>query len=154
MYCHIRFLRIHHHLTRDREDIRNNLLRDDILAVTLRSSGVVMFLHSLMLSVHILYCRPHLCPPSPVLCIMVFQRLLCRGTWPNHIFRHLIVTRKNSCRSTSLFDLASYIVIDFVFPVLDAEELSQAFFRKPGSFYLPQPGVSQPHIPRERWIRA
>lgn len=45
-------------------------------------------------------------------------------------------------------DLAPYIVVGFVFPVGDAEELPQA------SVFLPQPGGSKSHTQRWRWIWA
>lgn len=100
------------------------------LAVALRCSGIIMSVHSLVLSAW-MRCRPHLRAPSAVPCMMILQWLLCRMMWPNHdIVQCLIVERRGSCSSTRLF--TSFLTQSLVFLLLvgDAKELSQAFARE------------------------
>lgn len=99
-------------------------LQQDLLAVALRSSGVAMSVQSLMLPDQLFRCRPRLRPTATGLCMMVFQRLLCRVTWINHDIWRLTAARRYTCRPKS-FDIAVHVVIDFVLP--NAEELSQSF---------------------------
>lgn len=71
-----------------------NLLQDDLLVVALRISGIVMSVHSLMLSARHFYCCHHFRSTSTVICMMVLQSVTC----PNHdIFRRLIVAGRYSC---------------------------------------------------------
>lgn len=76
----------------------DNVIQDDLLAVALRNSGIVLSVYSLMLSYQHLNCRPRLFPSSTVTCVFL-QRLLYRVTWPNPtISRRLIVARRDSCQ--------------------------------------------------------
>lgn len=49
----------------------DKLLQDNLLAVALRTSGIVVSVHSLILSNQCLHCRHRLCPPSTMSCMMV-----------------------------------------------------------------------------------
>ena len=56
-----------------------------------KMSGMVMFVHSMVLSVQLLSCRPHIRTRSKVPSLLdSLHRLWCRVTWPNHISPHYL----------------------------------------------------------------
>jgi len=73
-----------------------------------------MVVHSLMLSIQLLRCRPRLRAPATVPCMMVLERLSCRVVWPNHAsLRLLTVVSSRSCgptRSSTLFNTNSLVL--------------------------------------------
>lgn len=90
----------HKKKTKNKSD---NLFQQDLLAVALRSSSIVIPSHPLVMFDHLLRWFHYLRPPTPVSCIIILQMLLCRVMWPNNaIFRSLIVARRNYCRSNRL----------------------------------------------------
>lgn len=79
------------------------------------SSDIVKFIHTLMLSDHLLRYSPRLCPSSTVPCMLVLKNLLYRVTRPkNGILRCLILARKS--RPTKPFVFDPYRFICFVPP--------------------------------------
>ena len=92
----------HHHQSRDiwgrggdMDAAETDFLLHSVrLSAALSRSGVVMAVHSLMLSPQLFRCRPLLLPPATVPCMMVFERLLCRVTWPNQASLRLFTVAK------------------------------------------------------------
>lgn len=104
--CTLRFL-CHTFRGDLRVEETGNTLKDDPMAVALRSFSIIMSVRFLMLSDHILCCGSRLRPPSTAPCLMVLQGLLWQVTWPKSgIFWLLIVARRESCRPTKLLPLS------------------------------------------------
>lgn len=91
------------------EDLRakeTKKLLQDLLAVALKKSGIVMCIQILMLPNQPLHFPSQICPLSTVSWMIALQRMLCRVTWPNpFIFQSLIVARRYPCDSTRLLTL-------------------------------------------------
>lgn len=84
-----------------------------VYRLALRSSVIVIFFHSLMLSDLHFRWRPLLSPTSTVSCILILQRMLFRVTWPN-LMLHSGEQRFLSDHKTFGFSL-DFLYVEFHF---------------------------------------
>lgn len=106
---------------------RSTPLTANMITVFLRAFGIVMFVHTLMLSDQHLSWHHRLYLASTISWIKIFQRQSSNVTWSNHIIYQGLIMKRKDCywpiRLSTLFPR-----YDFVLPVRDAEHDSHAFF--------------------------